>query len=167
MNNNNQKSDQKNINTQSYDSEQESFHETKSKTTINLCDFKINLSQKKGLSNDLMNKIASKTVKYIKKNEYIRVNFTGVLKFSLFLLFIEYWIYFILQMCFSQIPNITLKIQQSSIYIPIVMAILNVIFAASIILLQLKKNQTLVTILKIFEFLTFGICLSKFFFCYI
>jgi hypothetical protein len=149
------------------DTERESFHGTDIQTPRENKKFDLNLNNKKKFNQDLLKSIAKKTVVFIKKNEFIRVDFVKVLKYSLLIMLIEFILYLTLQLCFSLISSIDSKVEQSSIAIPIAAAVVFIICAIFMIALQMNKNQTCMMILKIFEFISYGICLRKLYLFYL
>lgn len=113
------------------------------------------------MNSDLLQKIAQKTVRFIKKNEFIKIDFVLVLKFSVVFLIIEYLIYLGLQLCFALIPNLADTVLNAPIAVPIVVASIYALSAILILIFQLKKNKIFIIILKCLEFITFGLSLGK------
>lgn len=111
-------------------------------------------------SKDIFQKLAQKTVFFIKKNKFIKIDFIRVLKVSLACLLVEYLIYFGLQLCFGLIPVFYNNVVKTPIAIPIVFAVLFLITAILILAFQLSSKKCLVNILKCFEFICFGFSLS-------
>lgn len=108
-----------------------------------------------------MRKIALETKVFVKKNRYLKMNFTKVLRKALVVLFIEYLITFALQLSCALDSSLQKFISSFSVFIPIVLMILYICVVLSIFMVQTKKLISLILLLKVIEFLFFTAIMSK------
>lgn len=138
------------------DTERQQLQLTKMDTPTKSDHFPLKKDEKKPFDKDLLKKIAKNTVFFLKKNEFIKINFVKVVKYSLLIFLFEYLFYLILQICAGVIPAFDSAIEGTSFVIPIVSASLYVISAILIIIFQLIKNKIVILLLKIIECLCFA-----------
>lgn len=108
-----------------------------------------------------MRKIALETVIFKKKNRYLRIDFLLILKRALLLLFAEYLVYLVFQLCALLIPSFSNSINQTSFAFPVVFSILYLIFVVLIFVFQTSKYSNLLIVFKMVEFSCFTIILSS------
>lgn len=114
------------------------------------------------INKNFLKNMGIQTLLFVKKNRFVKIDFLSVIKYSIILLLIEFFIYCILQLIFSQVASLRKFIKNSSIAFPIGFSILFIIAVVLILIIQLKKKMALLLIFKIFEFLSFSIILSKY-----
>lgn len=113
------------------------------------------------INKDFLKNMGIQTLLFVKKNRFVKIDFLSVIKYSLMLLLLEFMIYIILQVVFSQVSSLSKLIKNSSIFFPIFFSILFVISVLLMMIIQLKKKMVLLGVFKFFEFLSFSVILSK------
>lgn len=113
------------------------------------------------INKNLMRRIAQETLNFVKKNRYMSIDFVRVLRRALFVLFIENLFNLILQITAAFVSDFNKTIKNTTMIIPIAATIFFVIVVFMIMIIQVKRNLSLLLILKFIEFILFLTILSR------
>lgn len=112
------------------------------------------------MNKNVMRKIALETIIFKKKNRYLKMDFSLILKRALLLLFIENMIYLIFQLLAVLVLPFKTFLNDCPMLLPICSSIIYLLIVMFIFIFQVRRKSLLLLILKIFEFVLFIVILG-------